>query len=231
MKAAVYTGTRNLYKHMIPAVKSLICNSDVEKVYLLIEDDTFPYDLPGMVQAINISNQRYFPQDGPNMNNYYTYMAMIRVAFSKIFPDLDRILSLDVDTIVVDDISDIWDLEFGDCYLAACHEKHRTKGLHFYANAGVALFNLKLLRETGKTNEMIQMLNSKKYWFLDQDVMNIACQGYIYDLPSEYNVNHYTEAAENPKILHHIWGMRRGNLQTYPDVIKYANMSFEELRK
>ena len=43
IKAAVYTGTRNLYKQMVVAVKSLIRNSDVDKIYLLIEDDEFPY--------------------------------------------------------------------------------------------------------------------------------------------------------------------------------------------
>ena len=31
MKAAVYTGTRNLYEHMIPAMKSLMINSPVDK--------------------------------------------------------------------------------------------------------------------------------------------------------------------------------------------------------
>ena len=42
IKAAVYTGTKNLYKAMVPAVKSLVCNSDVDKIYLFIEDDKFP---------------------------------------------------------------------------------------------------------------------------------------------------------------------------------------------
>lgn len=43
MKTAVYTGTKNLYPHMIPAIKSLLFNSDVDIIYLLIEDDVFPF--------------------------------------------------------------------------------------------------------------------------------------------------------------------------------------------
>jgi len=56
MKVAAYSGTRNVYYRMIPAVKSLLKNSDVDKVYLLIEDDIFPYDLPDKIVPINISN-------------------------------------------------------------------------------------------------------------------------------------------------------------------------------
>ena len=67
MKAAAYTGTRNLYSGMVPAVKSLLAHSDVEKVYLLIEDDEFPYYLPDCVETVNVSNQTYFRPGGPNM--------------------------------------------------------------------------------------------------------------------------------------------------------------------
>ena len=35
MKVAVYTGTRNLYSDMLPALNSLLVHSDVDKIYLL----------------------------------------------------------------------------------------------------------------------------------------------------------------------------------------------------
>jgi hypothetical protein len=56
MKVAAYSGTRNVYYRMIPAVKSLLKNSNIDLVYLLIEDDIFPYDLPEKVKCINVSN-------------------------------------------------------------------------------------------------------------------------------------------------------------------------------
>ena len=52
MKIAAYTATRNLYADMIPAVNSLLQHSDVDKVYFLIEDDVFPYDLPEKIEVI-----------------------------------------------------------------------------------------------------------------------------------------------------------------------------------
>ncbi len=228
MKAAVYTATRNLYEHMLPAIKSLICNSDVERIYLIIEDDTFPYDLPDICETINMSRQTFFRPDGPNMKSRYTYMAMMRAALPEILPELDRVLSLDVDTIVDRDISDLWGLPIDDCYFAAAHEWHETTNKFIYTNVGVCLFNLKKLRD-GKMDEIIHILNTRQYEWMEQDVMNMLCQGYIYDMPAEYNDEYYTEAVAEPRIIHHI-----GNndlLPGYPDVQKYAAISFEDAFK
>ena len=83
MKAAVYAGTKNVYEQMIPSMQSLLIHSDVDKIYFLIEDDIFPYELPAEVECINVSNQTFFPIDGPNMKNRCSYMVLLRAAFSK----------------------------------------------------------------------------------------------------------------------------------------------------
>jgi len=41
---------------MITAAKSLLEHSNVEKIYFLIEDDIFPYELPQEIECINVSN-------------------------------------------------------------------------------------------------------------------------------------------------------------------------------
>ena len=116
MRAAVYAGTRNLYNNMVTAAKSLLIHSDVEKIYFLIEDDTFPYELPPMVECINVSNQPFFRKDGPNYNSSWTYMVLIRAALTKLFPNLNTILSLDVDTIVNQNINYLWDTGLDNYY-------------------------------------------------------------------------------------------------------------------
>lgn len=227
MKAAIYTGTRNLYEHMIPAIKSLLCNSDVERIYLGIEDRLFPYYLPDICHVIDLSGQRIFDKDGPNMRSRFTYMAMMRAALVKILPeDLDIILSLDVDTIVDQDISSLWDLPIEDCYFAASHEFHMTNEKFLYTNVGVALFNLRKLRD-GKADEIIRMLNHRQFGWVEQDCLNLLCQGYIYDMPPEYNAHYYTQNPANPKIIHHIGDNSR--LPGFSDVQKYEAMSWEEV--
>lgn len=230
-KIAVYTGTRNLYEHMIPAVKSLLINSDVEKVYLLIEDNEFPYELPDCVECINVSGQRFFRQDGPNMNSCYTYMAMMRAALCKIFPQYNRILSLDVDTIVDKDISDLWDLPLGHkenaYYFAAAREPHRCKDGFLYTNIGVALYNLEFLRDR-KGQEVIDILNTRKYTWLEQDAMNARCQKHILIMSSDYNDCCVTERPNARKIVHFA---AQKEWFDEPLYLKYKDIPWSEIRK
>ena len=200
-KIAVYTGTRNYYEFMVPAVKSLLKNSDVEKIYLLIEDDEFPYQLD-KVETINVSDQEYFHRDGPNMNSRFTYMALMRAALAFVFPQYDRILSLDVDTIVRKNISDLWELPIDNYYMAMAPEFHKSTSDWMYCNAGVTLFNLEKLRD-GKAKEIIRELNREQYPFMEQDVINYLCQGEIYPMDGDYNANSWTTHSDDPKIIHY----------------------------
>lgn len=224
-KVAVYTGTRNLYSDMVPAAKSLLLHSDVEKIYFLIEDDDFPIELPKEIECINVSGQTYFSPDGVNSQNRFTYMAMMRAALAKVFPELDMILALDDDTIVEQDISDIWDLPMGNKVLSAVRESQR---LDEYMNTGVALYNLKVLRDSGLVDMIIQDLNVVKSQLPEQDCFNRLCRGLIHHMPSEYNATVYTPRTANPKIIHYAGVKKWGN---FPGVNKYRDIPFADIAK
>jgi len=49
-------------------------------------------------------------------------MVLLRAAYTKIFPQLDRILSIDMDTIVNENISNLWELDLTEYYIAAVEE-------------------------------------------------------------------------------------------------------------
>lgn len=200
MKVAVYCGTRNLYEDMVTAAKSLITNSTVEKIYFLIEDDVFPLPLPNCVECINVSNQQIFNHTGPNYHNGWTYMVLMRAALHKVFPELDRILSLDVDTVVTGDISELWDIDVTDYYFAGVKEPMKS-GASLYINAGVMIVNLKKLRD-GKGDEIIEALNTRRFPFNEQDCINELCRGGILEISSDYNANNYTTPTITPKIVH-----------------------------
>ena len=223
MKAAVYCGTRNVYADMMPAMKSLLINSDVDKIYLLIEDDEFPYELPDCVETINVSNQLYFDHNSPNYKNGWTWMVLMRAALHRIF-DFDRVLSLDIDTIVAKDISELWDLPIDDYYLAGVREPHKSNN-RLYINAGVMLLNLETLRD-GKGDEIISALNTKRYPYNEQDCINELCQGGIYKMPSDYNASNWTEPTTTPKIQHFAAIQR---WQNHPLVEMYRNKTWTDI--
>ena len=220
-KAVVYAGTRNVYKDMCPSVKSLLAHNDIDVVYFLIEDDVFPYELPDVVKCINVSKQRFFRVTGPNYQSAKTYMTMMRTALCKLFPELDRVLWLDIDTIVLGDISKLWELPLDDYYFAATKEIGRSTEKSLYTNVGVSMYNLEKMRD-GMADQVINALNSKIYRFLEQDALNEFCRGYIFDMPSEYNANEYTEKVENPKIIHFA---ATPGWQNLPIVREYADLS------
>ena len=207
-RVVVYCGTYNVYMNMVASCKSLLCNTPVDKVYFLIEDDEFPYELPDIVTCINVKDQQYFPSDGPNFNNAWTYMCMIRAAFPEMFPQYDRILSLDIDIVINDNVSDLWDYDISDYYLAGVPERQRQKSSAdpLYINFGVVMMNLDKLRRDGIQQQVIDGLNTKRFGCPEQDAFNRYCAGHILDLPAEFNYttySHITGDAIKERIIHY----------------------------
>lgn len=207
MKVVAYSGTRNVYYRMIPAVKSLLKHNKIDKVFLLIEDDIFPYDLPTNVQCINISQQQWFNKE--HCANWYDgwggYMVLIRAAYAKIFPDLDKILSLDIDTIVQEDISNLWEIDLSNYYVAGVKDTPEFNKKRLYINGGVLLQNLKKIREDKMDDKMIFYLNHFKKDYAEQDALNELYRNHILELPSEYN-SHPLFVGFDPnkrKIIHY----------------------------
>lgn len=227
MNCAVYTVTRNQYDRVVPSIKSLLMNSEVEKIYLLIEDDKFPVELPKEVERINVSGQKYFRPTGPNNVYPWAYMSMMKVALCKVLLDVDTALVLDVDTVIDGDISMLWHYPIEDYYLAAVGEPDRSSEDKPYVNTSVALFNLAKLRD-GKADEMIQALNDRRFMFLEQDCINELCRGGIALLPSIYNKCDYTATCEEPAIINYA-GIREW--EEIPLCLKYMDLPWEEVRR
>ena len=228
MKAAVYCGTQNLYLDMTVAAKSLVNHSNVDVVYFLIEDDRFPYYIPDYVKCINVFDQQYFDHKSPNIYENWTYMVLMRAALPLIFPEFDRILSLDVDTIVQHWIDELWDLDLDGYFLAGVEETKKSKKGKPYVNMGSVIFNLKKLREDEMVDQIIEELNTTQYEFAEQDCINKLCSDYILTLPSTYNSNKFTADCKDPKIIHFADDKK---YRTRPLYYQYQNMNWGDARK
>lgn len=203
-RVIVYSGTRNTYECILASLKSVVAHSRVDKAYLLIEDDEFPFEVPDFVTVINVSNQTFFDKNGPNFNCSWSYMCLMRAAYPKLFPQHKKVLSLDIDTIVLDDIEGLWNTDLSDYYIAGVHEKDKAQS--DYINFGVVLMNLELLRKEEVDEQMIHLLNTAKQNCPEQDVFNTTCEGKILCLPSEYNYTPFTHLIAEPeheRIIHY----------------------------
>ena len=231
MKSAVYLGTRNIYHDTVPSMKSLLCHSDVEKVYFITEDDNIGEYLPPCVEVINMSGQQFFPAGGPNYTRPWTWMALMKAALSKILPD-DRTLVLDYDVFIEHDINELWDTDMTGAYFAGVTEWKKQGYAQPYINFGVLLLNLAQLRD-GMDDRIIHTLNTEYAFTGEQDVMNRLCHDHVKVLPSTYNANDYVEPCDDPKVIHYAgigenfpWSGVRW--QELPLAVKYREMSWEE---
>lgn len=236
-KTVVYSGTRNLYPHMAPAIKSMLANSSAEKVYLLIEDDHFPEWLPEMVETINVGGQEYFRPESINYNSYFTYMALIRVCYAKILPaTVRKVLQLDVDTVVVDNIDGLWDVNMSGKWFAAANEdsgKWRPYGEKYY-NIGVCMFNLEQMRKDNAAETLIEYLNKNKVMYLEQDALNDLGRNKVVQLPLRFNESRVTGYTDHPAIIHYAGIMNwKANYAIHRGerLKEYTEMSWDEALK
>ena len=206
-KIIVYASTRNLYKAMLPSIRSLFAHNHPEKVYLMIEDDEFPYKLPEECECINVSSQEYFLPNGGNADSVFTYMAMMRVTYAYLFPQHDKVLQLDVDTIICDDLTPLWETDIEGKWFAACPE---YKGYYNpwrndkYYNIGVCLYNLKQMREDNPMPKMIKLLHCVKLCCVEQDTLNFfGVPEKCVDIPVRYNESFCCGQTDNPAIVHY----------------------------
>lgn len=233
MKNAVYSGTRNLYTDMETAAKSLIANSSVDAVHFLIEDEVFPSELPDIIHCLNVSKQGFFPRGGPNMRTQFTYMAMLRVCYTKLLPDVDKVLQLDVDTVCVDNVDGIWKTHMGDTWVAMVEETLGTYKPYgpLYYNAGVALFDLEKMRGVGADEKLITFLNTVKVPYVDQDAV-CRLAGRVTNLDVRYNECFVTGYTETPAIVHFAGYRDWQNSTRVPRreyIKKYREMSWDEV--
>ena len=192
MKTVVYGATRNIYKSLIPCVNSLVQNGNVDEIILLIEDDRLPFDLKGNISCIDVSNQKWFDPKGANASKRWTYMTMMKCCLTKLLPEYERIVFLDCDTIVLHDLSELFEMDMTGKWYGLVpqdtdgRDGRFTKGTYY--NCGVLVANLKEVNE----DILIHALQTKGYEFPEQDCINELCQGKILPLKGRWNRSPYT---------------------------------------
>lgn len=228
--------TKNWYFYILINLYALFKHNKIEKVYLFIEDDEISYLKDKRIEFININKtQDYISKNSPNYYTKYTKLSLIRCYFSKILKE-DKILYIDADALVVDNIEDLWNIEFEDNVLVGVKEpgewdKHLgIKGMNNkYINSGVLLMNLKKIKELKLDDKMINLLNTNYYMFPDQDVINIVCKDKIKYVDNKYNSTETTGFRNDAKIIHYI-RERKGWYKTSPRSEIWYNYHDEYLK-
>lgn len=140
-------------------------------------------------------------------NSHVTLTALLKFELANIFAEYDQILYLDADIIVKGNLSELFNIELGNKYLAASFEfwkfllrkyeyRNSEDNIPFYFNSGVMLLNLKNIRADNLSDKLweckINHYNSQdnqKSALMDQDVFNEVFKQKSVHLPIRYNCN------------------------------------------
>lgn len=184
-------------------------NKTQESVHFYIADDGIKEEtklkLTEMVKKYN-AGIHFIPLpdpsellDFPFRDRYQIGHSYPRMSIARLLPaEIERVLILDSDTLVLDDISELWNIDMGDNILAGVADCMNLKAFkrqfalsdgQFYANAGVFLVDVKKWREQNIEETIINTIreHNGNVFFFEQTLMNYSCRGKIMKLPAEYN--------------------------------------------
>jgi len=123
----------------------------------------------------------------PNEMAYCSPYTLLRL-FADLVPDMpDKVLYLDVDLLFNRDIRLLYDIDVEGYEYAAARDHYGKYLLHpNYINAGVLLFNLKEMKQTGLLQKARELIKTKKLVFADQSAIyrSTTCKKM---LPQKFN--------------------------------------------
>ena len=143
----------------------------------------------------------------------YYYRAFI----ARIFPQYDKGIYVDSDTILTGDIGELFDIELGENVIAARPdpkvaavpefidyvEKALDVPYRDYINSGVLLMDLKKMRKLHYITKMTDLIKEDADLVApDQDYLNVILKGKIKHLGREWNCQPEGEKTEGAKLLH-----------------------------
>ena len=127
------------------------------------------------------------------LSTYYRFL------FADILPkDVHKLIYLDCDTLVLDNLRELWDIDVTNYSIAAVEDQqgdnvhifNRLHELKKYYNAGVLILNLDSWRKNSSMRQLMQLMdnNASRFDFLDQDAINVLFRESTLELPYCYNV-------------------------------------------
>ncbi len=169
----------------------------------------------------------------PIINNGYPINTYLRLLIPYFIPKhVKKIIFMDVDMIMLEDISILWNVEIGNYTIGAASDtigpitktigdgikNYRELGLdpiQKYFNAGVQIINIDKWLEQDITNKTFDAINNnKKYANLgDQYGLNIALIGNWFELDRLWNC-FSVNTDINPKLIHYFH--RKPIYKSYP---------------
>ena len=173
------------------------------------------------IEFVNLSHKLKEIEDKLYTRNYFSNTTYFRLFIPELYPEYDKAVYIDSDTVILADIAELYNTEMGDNLIAGIPDGavqaipifqeyvEKVVGVadyNNYFNAGIIVMNLKALREYKFQDKFLYMLGKIKFEVAqDQDYMNRLCKGRVKLLGFEWN---RMPAMGELKLIHYNLGCK-----------------------
>lgn len=215
------------------ALRSLIDNSNDKNYYIIKvlhtnvtkenSDKILKYENENIkIEFVDLSDYIKNVKDKLYTRDYYTNTTYFRLFIPDLYPKYDKVLYLDSDIIVLDDVAKLYNIDIEDNLVAAVPDDIIQNNKLFqnyvekvvgvakyqnYFNAGVLLMNLEELRKFNFQEKFLYLLTTIKFSFAqDQDYLNRLCKGRVKYIDLSWDVMPYvnrTIKKNDIKLIHY----------------------------
>ena len=186
--ASNHSGSNDITFHVFSKGISNLNQSKLESQVADLKQKIAFYDISDFMKKLD------FEFDTRGWNE----IVLARLLMAEFLPqDLSRVIYLDADTIVLDDISELWNENLGNkilgmvCEPTADSSRRNSLGIssYFYHNAGVLLVDLTAWRRDHCQSEVLKYCseNAGKLFANDQDALNVVFKDAIASIGIRFN--------------------------------------------
>lgn len=228
-----YACDDSFIKYNIVSLKSLIDNSSKDyqyNIYILITN--LSSAMKKEVLKLEQSNVKiYFDNVNKYLSSisnklairdYYSKTTYFRLFIAEMYPQYNKVIYIDSDTIVKGNIAELYETDLKGNYVGACHEQvmiqkdvygtyvEKVLGINrnYYFNAGVLLINSYQFRKQHILEKFIDLLHTYTFKVTqDEDYLNILCKDRVLWLHQKWNnemFGNITVSKEGTCIIHYI---------------------------
>lgn len=156
------------------------------------------------------------------LRDYYSKTTYFRLFIAEMFPEYEKAIYIDSDTVVLGDIADLYAYDLGDNYVGAAREQamvqtdvygtyvEKVLGIdrNAYFNAGLLVINCEQFRKQRVLDQFIELLHVYNFVVTqDEDYLNLICKGQVFWLPQQWNTEVFGNIdypEESICVLHYI---------------------------
>lgn len=169
--------------------------------------------------------------EGFSVSAHVSRMTYARLMIPRLFPDCAKVLYLDTDILVLDELAPLWETDLEGAVVGAVSDTidallktddprlTRVPRVRSYFNSGILLIDLERWRSEQIPEKALEYLSRNPktpYW--DQDAINVACDGRWKNLEGRWNFQKHRRIRiadlhpeERPAIVHFVTGDKPWN--------------------